>query len=349
MKKAALVVGTRPQFVKTAPLILELGRFFRTILIHTGQHYDFMMSGNFFSELNIPNPDYHLETGGGAQGRQIGRMIEGLEAVMLYEKPDIVIVVGDTNSTLAGAVTASKLKLPLAHIEAGVRSKDKNLPEQINRLVTDAVSDFFMCPTPSAVENLRHEGKMDNLFDTGDVIYDCLRLFETKIPSEPRSLSKLPKEFILATMHRAEAVDGKENLESIFRSLGTAPVPVIFPAHPRTRKMLASFGLQTMIPANLVLCEPLGYLDMLSLVRLSRFVVTDSGGVQREAVYLGKQAVIARPETEWVELEKSGWVIVAGYDFDLSRNIGEPKGKETNLQHLTRPASARIADIMAGI
>jgi UDP-N-acetylglucosamine 2-epimerase len=227
-----------------------------------------------------------------------------------------------------------------------VRSKNKNLPEQINRLVTDSISDVFMCPTQSAVKNLKGEGKSDHVFDTGDVIYDCLRLFEDKIPARPAGMDEIPPDFVLATIHRAEAVDCADNLKRILNSLGTAPIPVLLPAHPRTKKMLAQFQLSGSIPGNLALCEPLGYLDLLSMIRRSRYVVTDSGGVQREAVYLRKQALVARPETEWVELEESGWVTVSGYAFELPAILPEPHPGDVDLEHLARPASAAIAEIM---
>jgi UDP-GlcNAc3NAcA epimerase len=349
MKKAALVVGARPQFIKTAPLILELGRFFKMVLIHTGQHYDFMMSEKFFDELAIPDPDYHLEAAGKTPGKQIGRMIQGLEAAFIKEKPDLAIVVGDTNSTLAGAIAAVKFGLPLAHIEAGVRSKSKTLPEQINRLVTDSVSDYFLCPTPRAVENLQSEGKSINLYDTGDVIYDCLRLFESKIPKAPMAFSNLPGNFILATIHRAEAVDIKVNLTNILRSFGTSPYPVVFPAHPRTMKMLHTFDLVKTLPGNLILIDPLGYLDILSLVRRSQLVVTDSGGVQREAIYLGKPVIVARPETEWIEFENLGWLKVKGYSFDLTSKFDIPQKKSQELEYLLRPAAAEMAGKLKSI
>ncbi|HBC47840.1 MAG TPA: UDP-N-acetylglucosamine 2-epimerase (non-hydrolyzing) [candidate division Zixibacteria bacterium] len=349
MKKAALVVGARPQFIKTAPLILELGRFFKMVLIHTGQHYDFMMSENFFDELAIPDPDYHLEASGKTPGKQLGRMIQGLEAAFATEKPDLAIVVGDTNSTLAGAITAVKFGLPLAHVEAGVRSKSKTLPEQINRLVTDSITDYFLSPTPLSVENLKREGKTEHLYDTGDVIYDCLRLSENRIPKMPESLRSLPARFILATIHRAEAVDNVENLTNILHSFGTASTPVILPVHPRTMKMLKTFDLVGTLPGNLILIDPLGYLDILSLVRRSYLVVTDSGGVQREAIYLGKPVIVARPETEWVEFEHLGWLKVAGYRFDLTEKFETPGFKSAELMHLLRPAAAGMAEILRNL
>lgn len=346
MKKAALVVGARPQFIKTAPLILELGRFFQTVLIHTGQHYDFEMSDTFFEELKLPDPDYHLDTPGGGHGRQTARMLEGLDSVLRFEMPNLAIVVGDTNSTLAGALAAAKLAIPLAHVEAGVRSKDNSLPEQINRVVTDSVSDCMLCPTPAAVENLRREGKAENVHDTGDVIYDCLRMFENSIPDRPALPFELPPKYVLATLHRAEAVDDASRIKDIFHSLATSPFPVILPLHPRTRKMIDRYSLQSMIPDNLSLTDPVGYTDLLSLMRSSQFVITDSGGVQREAVFFGKHVYVARPETEWRELEESGYVKVVGYNFDLSTKMPPPDQPHIDLTNLMRPASKNMVDAL---
>ena len=347
MKKAALVVGARPQFIKTAPLILELGQFFRTVLIHTGQHYDFMMSDTFFDELNLPEPDYHLEMANEPAGNQIGRMLVGLESVLSFEKPDISIVVGDTNSTLAGALAASKLGIYLTHVEAGLRSKNKRLPEQINRVVTDSITDCFLCPTPSAVENLKHEGKYENVFDTGDLIYDCLRLYEKQIPPFPAAVKNLPPKFALATIHRAEAVDNEDNLRNLLHSLGTSAIPIIFPIHPRTKKMLGRFKLEKLIPSQLLMLNPVGYADILSLIRISEFVITDSGGVQREAIFMGKPVIVARPETEWVEFAQSGLIQVSGYEFDLACKFNVPEDKVEYIRQLTRPAAKSMATIMA--
>lgn len=346
MKKAALVVGARPQFIKTAPLILELGRFFQTVLIHTGQHYDFEMSDTFFEELKLPDPDYHLDAPGGGHGRQTARMLEGLDSVLRFEMPDLAIVVGDTNSTLAGALAAAKLAIPLAHVEAGVRSKDNSLPEQINRVVTDSISDCMLCPTPAAVENLRREGKSENVHDTGDVIYDCLRIFENDIPEKSSLTFELPPKYVLATLHRAEAVDDAGRLRDILHSLATSPFPVILPVHPRTRKMIDRYSLRFMISDNLLLTDPVGYTDLLSLMKSSQFVITDSGGVQREAVYLGKHVYVARPETEWRELEESGYVKVVGYNFDLSTEMPPSNQPHIDLTNLMRPASKNMAEVL---
>ncbi len=342
MKKAALIVGARPQFIKTAPLILELGRFYKTVLIHTGQHFDFSMSDLFFDELKLPAPDYHLSSSSGSSGRQIGRMIEGLESVLAYEKPDFSLVVGDTNSTLAGALVSVKLSIPVVHVEAGVRSEDKYLPEQINRVVTDSISTCFLCPTPSAVENLKNEGKLSNVFDTGDIIYDCLRIFEKKVPEQPAIGLDLPDKFILATFHRAETVDNPDNLADILRSLASSALPIILPLHPRTKKMIDRFKMGDLIPAKTFIIEPVGYMEILSLLKRCEFVVTDSGGVQREAVFLGKNVMVPRPETEWIELVDAGWVKVVGFRFNIDESFDEsPTG---NLKHLMRTASGEMIE-----
>ncbi len=321
MKKAALIVGARPQFIKIAPLLAELRRFYKIILVHTGQHFDFDMSGLFFGQLDIPEPDYHLNSASGSDARQTSRMIAGLESVLKFENPDFSLVIGDTNSTLAGALVSARLEIPVVHIEAGVRSRNKYLPEQINRVVTDSVSECYLCPTPSAVKNLEKEGRTENVYDTGDVIYDCLRIHMTRIPSGLPPGIELPDKFVLATLHRAEAVDIQDNLRHILRSLGTTTLPVILPLHPRTRKMIDRYDLRGLVPSNVHIINPLGYLDLLFLLKSCQFVVSDSGGVQRESAFLGKRVVVPRPETEWIDLVEAGWVRVAGYEFRLDDRL----------------------------
>jgi len=349
MKKAALVIGARPQFIKAAPLIIEMGRFFEIVLIHTGQHYDFMMSENFFRELDLPEPNYHLNLGSKTSGRVTGEIIAALESVYDFEKPDFVMVVGDTDSTLAGAVSAAQLGLRIVHVEAGVRSKDQKLPEQINRVATDSISDCFFCPTPSAVKNLSNEGKSLNVYDTGDIIYDSLRLIEGTIPDNPAITVELPEKFILMTLHRAEAVDNEMNLKSVLSSLESSPFPVIFPVHPRTAKMMEYFKLENEISPNVLMLDPAGYADLLSLIRLSEFVITDSGGVQREAVFLNKPVYIPRPETEWVDFEKLKRVKVVGYDFDFSNERFEIEKPDDELSHLLRPSAGKMIEILKSV
>lgn len=349
MKKAALVIGARPQFIKAAPLVNEMGRFFRTVIIHTGQHYDFMMSENFFEELDLPRPDYHLNIDATSPGRFTGEAIAGLESIYDYEKPDLVLVIGDTNSTLAGAVAAAQNGLFVVHIEAGVRSRDPKLPEQINRLVTDSVSDCYMCPTPAAAENLKNEGKKSNIHDTGDIIYDSLRLIEGRIAGKPSIPVDLPDRYVLMTLHRAEAVDNRENLNYILSSLESSPWPVIFPVHPRTTKMIDYFGLENAVPGKVRRIDPVGYADLLALIKLSESVVTDSGGVQREAVFLNKAVCIPRPETEWVDFERLKKVHVVGYNFDLTDiNSGEDDSPDA-LSYLLRPASGKMIEILRSL
>lgn len=349
MKKAALVVGARPQFIKAAPLINVMRRSFQTVLIHTGQHYDFMMSGNFFKELDLPRPDYHLNLEFRSPGKMTGNIIAGLESIFEFEKPDFVVVIGDTNSTLAGAISAAHLRLRIAHIEAGVRSIDAKLPEQINRVVTDAISDCFFCPTPTAVENLKNEGKLDNIFDTGDIIYDCLRLIENNIPDRPSVDVDIPQRFALMTLHRAEAVDNKPNLSTIMKSLESSPYPVIFTIHPRTAKMIEYFELENSIPKNVTRIEPVGYANLLSLIKSSEFVITDSGGVQRESVFLDKPVCVPRPETEWIDFVNLGRVKVTGYNFDLSNLHFEKVDAGDELSALLKPASINIAELLKAV
>lgn len=349
MIKAALVVGARPQFIKAAPLIVEMERFFETVLIHTGQHYDFMMSENFFEELDLPRPNYHLNLEHHNPGRLTGEMIAGLESIYNFERPDIVVVIGDTNSTLAGAVSAAQLGLRICHVEAGVRSKDQKLPEQINRLVTDSISDYFFCPAAAAVINLKIEGKTENVYDTGDIIYDSLRLIENRIPDRPSIPAEIPDNFALMTLHRAEAVDNIDRLKSILSSLGSSPLPIIFPAHPRTAKMIDYFDLSEEISGNVQMLPPVCYADLLSLIKLSDFVITDSGGVQREAVFLKKLVCVPRPETEWTDFEKLKKVRAVGYNFDLSNLDFENGSQGDTLSYLLRPASDNMLEILKSL
>ena len=274
-------------------------------------------------------------------------MIEGLEAVLKFEKPDIVLVVGDTNSTLAGAIAAAKLRLPLAHIEAGVRALDKKLPEQINRVVADSISDYFFCPSNLEVQNLASEGISKFVFDSGDVIYDSLRNFETIIPEVPLAIPQLPREFVLATLHRAEAVDNRINFIEILKSFSTIQYPIVFPIHPRALKRLRQFNLYEYLPSNIKLINPVGYLDILSLIKRALYIVTDSGGIQREAVYLNKHVIIARPETEWLGLLKTGLVKVVGYSFAFEKVFTLSEGDSAIIDYITRPASKKIAETLS--
>jgi len=305
--KVVSVIGARPQFVKAATIsrTIKSHRGIREILLHTGQHYDDNMSKLFFDELDIPEPDYNLEVGSGTHAEQTGRMMMGIEKVLLMEKPDWTLLYGDTNSTVAAALAATKLHVPVAHVEAGLRSFNRMMPEEINRIVTDRISDLLFAPTQTAVANLRNEGLEEITRFTGDVMYDSVRYYRQIIAKNPEkyAIPGLPQEFLLATIHRAENTDHTENMKNILLAFDQLSLPVILPVHPRTRKILSSFP----IPKNLLLIDPVGYLNMLSLTLNARKVLTDSGGLQKEAYFLGTPCITLRTETEWVETLHDGW------------------------------------------
>jgi UDP-N-acetylglucosamine 2-epimerase len=306
------VVGARPQFVKAAPLSRALRRRFREVLVHTGQHYDREMSGAFFDELEIPRPDLDLGVGSASHGRMTALMLERLEAAMLEVKPGLVVVFGDTNSTLAGALAAAKLQIPVAHVEAGLRSFDMRMPEEVNRRLTDHVSRLLFCPTHAAVRNLRREGIARGIHRVGDVMMDAVlqnlaraRRSRARPPAEPGS-------YYLATLHRQENVDDPRRLRAIFGALEALTRPVLLPLHPRTRERL---GRLRLVPAGAVrLLPPASYLEMLLLTRDARVVLTDSGGLQKEAFILGRPCVTLRETTEWVETLAGGANRLAGAD-----------------------------------
>ena len=317
--KVVTVVGARPQFIKAAPVgraLREAGH--REVLVHTGQHYDDAMADVFFRELEIPAPDFDLEVGSGSHGYQTGQMLLRLEPVLERERPDWVLVYGDTNSTLAGALAAAKLHLPVAHVEAGMRSYNRVMPEEINRVLTDHASDLLLCPTRTAVENLGKEGLTRRVALVGDVMFDALLQFLPVARRRSRILESLgvrAGEYALLTAHRAETVDGDGRLPALLSRVASLGLPLVFPAHPRTRKRLEVLGLLDRLPACLRLIDPVGYLDMLVLEADARAVLTDSGGVQREAYFLGVPSVILRGETEWPELVAQGASTLSGADF----------------------------------
>jgi len=273
------------------------------------------MSTLFFEELDIPEPDYHLGVGSGPHGQQTGRMLEAIERVLLDEQPDWVLVYGDTNSTLAGALASVKLHIPVAHVEAGLRSFNRRMAEEHNRVLTDHAADLLLCPTQTAVENLAREGITQGVHNVGDVMYDAV-LFNIGI-AEKRStvldrLALRSGSYLLATVHRAENTDDPVRLMAILEAFGAIQESIVFPAHPRTRSALDAFDLS--VPANVRLVEPVGYLDMLLLEKHARLILTDSGGVQKEAYFFGVPCVTLRDETEWVETVESGWNVVGGTD-----------------------------------
>lgn len=313
--KIASIIGARPNFIKTAVVSREIRKEFEEILIHTGQHYDYEMSGLFFEELEIPEPDYNLGIGSGMQGEQIGKMLIATESVLLKEKPDLALVYGDTNSTLGGALAAVKLHIPVAHVEAGLRSFDRSMPEEINRVLTDHASDLLFCPTQAAVDNLAKEGITGGVRLVGDVMADTLE-YNREI-AEKRSgileeLDLLDKEYLVATVHRQSNTDNRENLENIISAFCELELPIIFAAHPRAVKYMKQYGLCRKLSNNIRLIKPPGYLDMLKLMAHSSKILTDSGGIQKEAYMLKVPCITLRENTEWVETVRDGWNVLVG-------------------------------------
>lgn len=313
--KIVSIVGARPQFIKAAAVsrIMRKNPDCNEILVHTGQHYDDNMSEIFFRELNIPHPDYNLGVGSGSHAEQTGLMLKGIEEILIREKPDWTLVYGDTNSTIAGALAATKLHIRVAHVEAGLRSFNRMMPEEINRIVTDRISDLLFAPTQTAIDNLKYEGLGELTCFTGDVMYDSVLFYAEKLKTDPLKyqLPGLPDNFLLATIHRAENTDNPANLKNILKAIGRIGETVVFPVHPRTLKILRS---DYTLPDNLHITEPVGYLHMLFLTGKARKVLTDSGGLQKEAYFLGKQCITMRTETEWVETKHDNWNIVTGTD-----------------------------------
>lgn len=315
--KIITVVGARPQFIKAAAVSKVIRKGHKEILIHTGQHYDENMSKIFFDELCIPKPDYNLEVGSGNHGFQTGTMMIKLEEIYLREKPDMVLVYGDTNSTLAGALTASKLLIPVVHVEAGLRSFNMAMPEEQNRVLTDHISTLLFAPTETAVTNLNNEGIYRGIFNVGDVMYDAI-LFFKKIAEEKSDIIKRlnlsENGYILATIHRAENTNDIAKLKNIMEALSESGVKIVLPLHPRTKKYIEGYGLH--IGDNIFVIDPVGYLDMINLEMHAQKIVTDSGGVQREAFFMKKPCITMREETEWVETVQNGWNVLVGTDKD---------------------------------
>ena len=316
------IVGARPQFIKLAPLSSKLEGIHEEIIVHTGQHYDYVMSEKIFIDLGIRKPDIHLEIGSGSHAFQTSEMMKALEAAMIIRKPDLVIVFGDTNSTLAGALTAAKLKIPILHIEAGLRSFNKNMPEEINRIVTDHVSKFLFAPTHTAVKNLTHEGLDAQTSLTGDIMVDTMK-WNLKIALQKSEiLAELKLEenaYNLLTLHRDYNVDSQSILEDILSQLGQLDDQIIFPIHPRTRKMLPS---TYKLPGNIQLTDPMGYLDFITLENSARRIITDSGGIQKEAYILKKPCITLRTETEWVETVEENWnLLLSPTDQNIAYKI----------------------------
>jgi len=327
--KIATIIGARPQFIKAAVVSRAISAFNKLVtlnsslvtevIVHTGQHYDRNMSEVFFKELEIPEPHLNLEVGSGYHGQQTGQMLIKLEEVMLSEKPDWVLVYGDTNSTLAGALAAVKLHIPVAHVEAGLRSFNKSMPEEHNRVLTDHCSDLLFCPTSAAVNNLKTEGVVNGVHTVGDVMFDSV-LFNTELATKRskilETLKLQNKAYVLATVHRAENTDDPHRLQAIFEALekiSSGGLRVVLPLHPRTRKL---YDVLRFSGAKIKIIEPVSYLDMLQLEQQARLILTDSGGVQKEAYWMKVPCITLRDETEWIETVETGWNILAGADRD---------------------------------
>lgn len=336
-KKVMSIVGARPQFIKAATLSKELRKSFNEVLVHTGQHYDIEMSDVFFKELSIPKPGYNLGIGSGSHGVQTGKMLIELEAVMQKERPDMVIVYGDTNSTLAGALAAIKLKIPIAHVEAGLRSFEKTLPEEVNRVLTDHCSSLLFCPTAASVKSLSDEGIKEGVHLVGDIMYDSVRAFIGSGKNE-EFLVKLgveKKGYVLVTLHRAENTDSKERIISIFEALAKSGAKIVLPMHPRTKRCIQEYGISDLIRSeNLLIIPPVSYLEMLSLEHNAKKIVTDSGGVQKEAYWLGVPCITLRKVSEWVETVQDGWNVLVdadGLKIVSSIHDFEPKSERKHL------------------
>jgi UDP-N-acetylglucosamine 2-epimerase len=350
--KIASIVGARPQFIKCVVVSRQLRKAATEVLIHTGQHYDDEMSEIFFRELRIPEPDYNLGVGSGPHGAQTGEMLKRIEEVLLKEKPDAVLVYGDTNSTLAGGLAAAKLHIPVAHVEAGLRSFNRTMPEEINRVMVDHLSAWLFAPTETAVKNLNREGINEGVHLVGDVMYDaaleCLKLAQRNSRILER-LGLAPKGYALATVHRAENTDKLQHLDGILRALESLSqeMPVIFPVHPRTRK--AMNGRAAVALPTLIFQDPVSYLDMLLLESEARVILTDSGGVQKEAFFFRVPCVTLREETEWVETVESGWNVLAGTNpqriVDAAR--GATAGQHARWPYGQGDAAKKVADVLA--
>ncbi len=332
--KIVTIIGARPQFIKAAAVSREMEKHndVEEIIVHTGQHFDKNMSDIFFKELHIPKPNYNLNIHGLSHGAMTGQMLEKIEDVLLKEKPDWVLVYGDTNSTIAGALAAAKLHIKTAHVEAGLRSFNMKMPEEINRILTDRISNLLFCPTDLAVENLKKEGFENFAFakivKSGDVMQDAA-IFYKSFSKKPENL-EIENDFILSTVHRAENTDNEERLRNIFEALNeiSEKTPVVLPLHPRTKKILNNLNIER---SNIKIIEPVGYLQMVWLLQHCSLVMTDSGGLQKEAFFFEKPCVTLRDETEWAELVEHGFNAIAGADKErIIKAYENAKSKDLN-------------------
>lgn len=351
--KIISIVGARPQFIKAAPVSKILRQHHQEIIVHTGQHYDEQMSQIFFDALKIPRPDINLGVGSNSHACQTANMLLGIEKTLQAQQPDFVLVYGDTNSTLSGALAASKLNLKIAHIEAGLRSFNRTMPEEINRILTDRVADILFCPTKTAVNNLAKEGITQGVHNIGDVMFDAALQFESLAIKQSQILSELAlkaKHYLLLTLHRPQNTDSRENLTSIIQALIDSNEKIIFPVHPRTKKFIKIHGLKRAISLaeNLLLIQPVNYLDMVMLEKNAKKIITDSGGVQKEAYFFKVPCITLRDETEWVETVADGWNCLVGADRHKilqAINNFEPNNEQQN-HYGEGKASYRLQEIL---
>lgn len=333
--KIVTIVGARPQFIKLWALHQHLFSKHQHVIIHTGQHYDYVMSEIFLKELGLPLPDHHFEPAIGSHAMQVGQMLVPIETIIEQEKPDAIVVFGDTNTTLAGALAVAKLPYPLVHIEAGLRAYNRSMPEEINRIVTDHVSDLLFCSTETACNNLKKEGREQHVYWVGDLMFDTALHFSQDVRRAQNTLSQYglkKSEYILATIHRAANTDCKNTLSNILAAFARVEESIIWPMHPRTKKVLESWDLKP--SHNVHVITPLGYKDMLSMEKNARMILTDSGGIQKEAFFFGVPCLTLRQETEWTELVAIGWNKLVGDQVDeiiYHVRTWQPEGLRPNL------------------
>lgn len=345
--KILTILGARPQFIKAGSVSREMAKYdnIQEIIVHTGQHYDANMSDIFFNEMKIPKPNYYLGIGGKSHGAMTGQMIEKIEEVALKEQPDWILVYGDTNSTLAGAIVASKLHIKLAHIEAGLRSFNMKMPEEINRILTDRVSQILFCPTDTAINNLKQEGFESfnsTIIKSGDVMQDGA-MFYRQLAVRPKL--EIKDDFVLCTIHRAENTDDEQRLHNIFEALKEIALvkQVVLPLHPRTKKLLQDYNIAT---DGLMLIDPVGYLEMVWLIDHCSLVMTDSGGLQKEAFFFSKPCLTLRDETEWIELVQNGFNVLVGADketiLETFKNHQNPIQEQYNVDLYGKGSASSI-------
>lgn len=313
--KIISIVGTRPQLIKLAPFSKEIRKLYLEIILDTGQHYDDEMASNFYLEFQIPKPDYSLNIGSGTHAEQTGKMLIELERILTHERPNMAVVFGDTNSTLAGAIASKKLGIPLAHVEAGLRSFDRSMPEEINRIVADHLSDLLFCPNEDAKRNLAEEGVTEGIIISGDIMLDALNVTLEAARKRSDILDRLmlnKKGYQLLTCHRPANTDSEQNLANILSAIGESDEKTIFPMHPRTAKCLDAYGLRDRLPENLIITKPLSHMDIIWLVANAKRVLTDSGGLQKEAYILGVPCITLRDTTEWMDTVRVKWNVLVG-------------------------------------